>query len=414
VQVAESSLVSRVHLAYCPKMPREELLSRLKFWMKMMGVTVGCIVTVLFPHFGHILSILGSVLFSWVVYLSPCLMYFTAYKSSDGSRTRSKVILCSATIVFGFGIMALGLWSNFVHVEQKGVYHHHFEIEKAPPKVGSRKVKQAQHIFKEAAGLGKRGQSHLMKSEVKRGVDLPPALIKGKDNGKEKGALDTEHLGSHFPFGDAASGKPPHFQTTQVVSAGESGANKGGGEGEAAGKPEGGKAAGGGPHLSEFAGARLQKKAKKPIPVEVARFPPELPQHGEKYEPKDGPHKPGHVPHVPAFWQGTKAKAAGKGAASDDSKTTAAADSPSKPHDSPLAKGDSGSVDDLHPSPLQPAASVVVQHTGSSTAAISPLKGVLKGVLHPKAAAAVHSGHPEQVQASPHAGEGENDEKQGN
>lgn len=150
--VAESDLVGRLHSASWSQLSREEFVTRVKTGLKMSGVALGCLVTVLFPHFGHILSILGSVLFSWVVYLCPTIMYFTSPKGDQLQRTTSKDVLCWAIIIFGLSIMSLGLWSNFVHVEQKGVYHHHFKIEAAPPKVDSPKVKAAQKIFKEAAG----------------------------------------------------------------------------------------------------------------------------------------------------------------------------------------------------------------------------------------------------------------------
>mmetsp|Transcript_26551 Transcript_26551/g.61629 ORF Transcript_26551/g.61629 Transcript_26551/m.61629 type:complete len:592 (-) Transcript_26551:5-1780(-) len=165
---------TRLHLSGVLGRTREDFSRRVKQVLKICGVIVGSVVTVIFPHFGHVLSILGSVLFSYVVYICPSLLYLVAKR---GEVSRSMKMACCFTVCFGFTVMALGLWSNIVHVQHKGVYYPHaMKIEQAPPKVGSRKAKQEQHIFKSAAGMTKKGEHHLIKSEVDRGVQLPPPV----------------------------------------------------------------------------------------------------------------------------------------------------------------------------------------------------------------------------------------------
>lgn len=179
-------------------------------------------------------------------------------------------------------------------------------------------------------GMTKKGASHLLKSETSRGVNLPPPVLASK-NGKKHAtpAPAVHHVSDALPpnrstvsptrssvssptspsivasmrarKGDKHNnpGPPPGYQDTHVVHRegnGPDSANTSGGKEVAVVHPP----------LSAFAGARLAKKKNVPIPVEVAKFPPDLPDKGETYEPQDGPNRPNQVHHVPAFWQTTK------------------------------------------------------------------------------------------------------------
>ncbi|KAJ1486712.1 transmembrane amino acid transporter protein-domain-containing protein, partial [Baffinella frigidus] len=85
---------------------------RVRLWvfLKIVACGVAGVIAVLMPHFGHVLSIVGSVSFSMVTFMFPPLMYL---RSRQGSHTAQMVILCCLIVLFGCLVTTVGLWSNF-------------------------------------------------------------------------------------------------------------------------------------------------------------------------------------------------------------------------------------------------------------------------------------------------------------
>jgi len=135
----------------------DELSDRILSIFKILGVVTTGLVALCVPHFGHVLSILGSVTFSAITYLIPPILYL---KARQGSHRFQMVILCFVLILFGLSITVVGLWSNFVSTD---VWKH--EIEKAPPRAGSSEALQAHHIYQQAEGLIKKSSAEADKLE---------------------------------------------------------------------------------------------------------------------------------------------------------------------------------------------------------------------------------------------------------
>eukprot|EP00286_Rhodomonas_abbreviata_P020766 CAMPEP_0181293090 /NCGR_PEP_ID=MMETSP1101-20121128/2874_1 /TAXON_ID=46948 /ORGANISM="Rhodomonas abbreviata, Strain Caron Lab Isolate" /LENGTH=521 /DNA_ID=CAMNT_0023397643 /DNA_START=92 /DNA_END=1654 /DNA_ORIENTATION=+ len=124
---------------------KADFSERVKFCLTIMGVLTTGIVAISIPHFGHVLSILGSVTFSAVTFVIPPILFLRA---KQGEHTVQMVMLCCFIVSMGFCITGLGLWSN---VSTASVWKHKFE--KSPPRVGSHEVTQAHDMYKEAEGL---------------------------------------------------------------------------------------------------------------------------------------------------------------------------------------------------------------------------------------------------------------------
>mmetsp|Transcript_47498 Transcript_47498/g.148609 ORF Transcript_47498/g.148609 Transcript_47498/m.148609 type:complete len:654 (-) Transcript_47498:28-1989(-) len=134
-----------------------EISDRLLSIFKVLGVLVTGLIALCVPHFGHVLSILGSVTFSAITYLIPPILYL---KARQGSHHFQMVLLSFLLILFGLSVTAVGLWSNFMGAD---VWKH--EIEKAPPRAGSSEALQAHHIYKQAEGLIKKSSAEANKLE---------------------------------------------------------------------------------------------------------------------------------------------------------------------------------------------------------------------------------------------------------
>ncbi|EKX44947.1 hypothetical protein GUITHDRAFT_39743, partial [Guillardia theta CCMP2712] len=82
-----------------------------KFWMvlKVCAVLGGAWVAIIFPHFGHFLSILGSITFSLITFFLPPLFYLQTFHWQVSNRM---LAACLLTSCFGVAVTCVGLWSN--------------------------------------------------------------------------------------------------------------------------------------------------------------------------------------------------------------------------------------------------------------------------------------------------------------
>ena len=121
-----------------------ELTARLWGFLKMLGVAACGAVAIAVPHFGHMLSLMGCCTFSCVTFMLPPLMFL---KSRQGRHQFQHVIACCLLLLFGASVTTVGLYGNLT---SETVYHH--KIESSPPLVGSTEAKEAQAVYKQAAG----------------------------------------------------------------------------------------------------------------------------------------------------------------------------------------------------------------------------------------------------------------------
>mmetsp|Transcript_4860 Transcript_4860/g.15136 ORF Transcript_4860/g.15136 Transcript_4860/m.15136 type:complete len:242 (-) Transcript_4860:356-1081(-) len=108
--------------------------------LKALAVFGAGTVAILFPHFGHMISLLGSVTFSIITFIVPPGLYMTSMRGELSWRT---VATCTAVIAFGLTVMVIGLATNIASVQALGN-----TFEQAPPTPHSAAVRQAQHIYR--------------------------------------------------------------------------------------------------------------------------------------------------------------------------------------------------------------------------------------------------------------------------
>uniref|UniRef100_A0A7S4KZA6 Amino acid transporter transmembrane domain-containing protein n=1 Tax=Guillardia theta TaxID=55529 RepID=A0A7S4KZA6_GUITH len=116
-----------------------------KFWMvlKVCAVLGGAWVAIIFPHFGHFLSILGSITFSLITFFLPPLFYLQTFHWQVSNRM---LAACLLTSCFGVAVTCVGLWSNLLATS------HLQGIEHSPPNPTSPEFQQARKVYKVAEG----------------------------------------------------------------------------------------------------------------------------------------------------------------------------------------------------------------------------------------------------------------------